>query len=220
MRSKRETRKNPPPPGGGSGGGGASRAAANNAPPPARVDANLNLSLRAQLRAAKAAAAEAAAAAPGGGTGKPKPALRTKFRRNKDDEAVVEAWTAKQRRKAEERKRMPDGKYVVGPAPLCFIDGYNIIGWWPQLKKRRDAGDMDGARRRLMGYVEEFATVRGWECVVVFDANNTGTFGVEWVDSEAGRRGRERGERYVPVRLSVWLFLDLGLGSLSLVAGC
>eukprot|EP00168_Porphyra_purpurea_P005122 TRINITY_DN1616_c0_g1_i5.p3 TRINITY_DN1616_c0_g1~~TRINITY_DN1616_c0_g1_i5.p3 ORF type:complete len:156 (-),score=63.41 TRINITY_DN1616_c0_g1_i5:692-1159(-) len=34
-------------------------------------------------------------------------------------------------------------------------------------------GDMAGARRRLMGYVEEFATVRGWECVVVFDANNT-----------------------------------------------
>jgi len=115
---------------------------------------------------------------------------------------------------------MPDGKYVIGPAPLCYIDGYNIIGWWPQLKKRRDAGDMDGARRRLMGYVEEFATVRGWECVVVFDANNTGTFVAEWVNSDAGRRGREWGVRYVPVRLSVWLFPDLALGSLSPVAGC
>lgn len=179
MRAKREARKRPPAPrnGGGDGDEGAAPA-----PRPARVDSNLNLSLRQQLRVAKEAAAAAAAEDGGGGggggaAGRPRPALRTKFRRFKSDEVVAEAWAAKQRRKAEERARMPDGKYVVGPAPIAYIDGYNVIGWWPQLKKRRDAGDMAGARRRLLGYVEEFASVRGWLCVLVFDANNTGTFG-------------------------------------------
>lgn len=179
MRAKRETRKRSPAPGGDGSGGGDGAVPARRPP---RVDSNLNISLRQQLRAAKAAAAAAAAAGEGGGSGgggaagRPRPVLRTKFRRSKTDEVVAEAWAAKQRRKAEERARMPDGKYLVGPSPIAYIDGYNVIGRWPQLQKRRDAGDLDGARRRLLRYVEEFATVREWLCVLVFDAHNTGTF--------------------------------------------
>lgn len=65
---------------------------------------------------------------------------------------------------------VPDGKYKVGVRPVVFIDGYNVIGAWKRLMKLRDRGDLQGARDRLVHDVTEFSYVRGWSCVVVFDA--------------------------------------------------
>jgi hypothetical protein len=43
--------------------------------------------------------------------------------------------------------------------PHFFIDGYNIIGYWVKLKKRRDKGDMQGARDALFESVCVYACV-------------------------------------------------------------
>ena len=148
MRSRREKRPraSPPP--------SAADAAAAPAAPRVGLEAS-TLSLREQLKLARLSSAPAAS----------KPVARTKFRRKKDgsfqsgrhsrpDDAVV-----------------PDGKYAVQAEPLLYVDAYNVIGAWPRLRKQRDRGDMGAARRLLLDVVGEFASVRGWECVVVFDAH-------------------------------------------------
>ncbi|KAA8495248.1 protein YacP [Porphyridium purpureum] len=103
-----------------------------------------------------------------------KPKIRTSFRRKKED-ALLESddddsayLRRRARRKAAEP--MPAGKYSKVAQPVCLIDGYNVIGYWKKLKKRRDAGDMEGARELLLVEVSQFAVYRGWQCVIVYDA--------------------------------------------------
>ena len=38
---------------------------------------------------------------------------------------------------------------------LPYAAGYNIIGYWNKLKKRRDSGDMSGAREALFEEVKK-----------------------------------------------------------------
>lgn len=94
-----------------------------------------------------------------------RPVVRTKFRRKKGD--VWRGGGAGRRDEAE----MPDGKYVVGLDPVVYIDAYNVIGAWPRLRKHRDRSDMQAARELLVHDVAEYSHVRGWACVVVFDAH-------------------------------------------------
>lgn len=54
--------------------------------------------------------------------------------------------------------------------PHFFLDGYNIIGYWSKLKKKRDKGDMLGAREALFDEVSQFAHFRGCQCTLVYDA--------------------------------------------------
>jgi len=54
--------------------------------------------------------------------------------------------------------------------PHFFLDGYNIIGYWNKLKKKRDKGDMSGARDTLFQEVSQFAHYRGCQCTLVYDA--------------------------------------------------
>lgn len=113
------------------------------------------LSLREQLKLAKATTQEEAP---------PRVVNRTKFRRKKDPLSRVPG---------PDLGDAPDGKYSLQKDPVIYIDGYNVIGAWPRLRKWRDRHDMETARRLLVADIAEYSHVRGWDCVCVFDANGT-----------------------------------------------
>ena len=52
----------------------------------------------------------------------------------------------------------PDGK--LNP-PVLFVDGYNVIGYWPKLKKYFQAGDLDTARERLLSELGQYLHYKG-----------------------------------------------------------
>lgn len=49
-----------------------------------------------------------------------------------------------------------------------FVDGYNIIGAWPELVEIRN-DNLEDARDQLIGQLMEFAVVSGFKVVLVFD---------------------------------------------------
>ena len=63
---------------------------------------------------------------------------KTSFRRQKKAAQAEDEEEA--RKKAEEEEDTTNLS-----VPVLFVDGYNIIGRWARLKKRRDKGDMAGA---------------------------------------------------------------------------
>ncbi|KAI0564477.1 hypothetical protein FGB62_25g173 [Gracilaria domingensis] len=126
--------------------------------PPRRVNLQSStLSLREQLQIAKANTESSAPS---------KPVVRTKFRRKKED--VIRSG-----KRLQAEAQIPDGRYDIAKDPIIFIDAYNVIGAWPRLRKWRDRSDWETARRLLVDDVTEYSYVRGWECVVVFDAQGT-----------------------------------------------
>eukprot|EP00898_Chlorokybus_atmophyticus_P007610 jgi/Chlat1/7850/Chrsp66S07297 len=56
---------------------------------------------------------------------------------------------------------------------VLLVDGYNVCMFWPRLKKRMERGDLDGARTLLVHDLGEYASLRGMQVVVVFDAGNS-----------------------------------------------
>lgn len=124
--------------------------------PPARVNVDSStLSLRQQLALVKNSNQF---------SDDDKPVIRTSFRKKKD---------AYKKRSRYTDADIPDGKYSYTSDPIIYVDGYNVIGMWPKLRKWRDRSDLETARRLLLEAVAEFSAVREWECVVVFDAQNT-----------------------------------------------
>lgn len=164
MKAKKRNRSTPNS-GGARGGGDGSMPAA---PAPARINVeNTTLSVRKQLSLVRRFQEQQDL----DDTRKHgKPLQRTSFRRQKDDEQQ-----RRRRRNAKARDTdIPDGKYETDIEPIIFVDGYNVIGRWPRLRKWRDRDDLDHARRLLLDDVAEFSAIRGWECVVVFDAGGRG----------------------------------------------
>jgi len=53
---------------------------------------------------------------------------------------------------------------------LLLVDGYNIIGAWPHLRKLREI-DFDKARNDLIEAMAEYQAVTGREVTIVFDAH-------------------------------------------------
>ena len=53
---------------------------------------------------------------------------------------------------------------------LLLVDGYNIIGAWPSLKKLRDRQGLEPARQKLVETLINFTCHEGYETQVVFDA--------------------------------------------------
>lgn len=49
-----------------------------------------------------------------------------------------------------------------------FVDGYNIIGAWPELKSLRDES-LEEARKKIIDYLSEYAVASGYHTVLVFD---------------------------------------------------
>jgi predicted RNA-binding protein with PIN domain len=51
-----------------------------------------------------------------------------------------------------------------------FIDGYNVINSWPNLKSVKDYS-YDTARQKLIEILQNYATYRGYKVFIVFDAH-------------------------------------------------
>ena len=52
---------------------------------------------------------------------------------------------------------------------ILVVDGYNIIGAWPDLKRLRDL-DLAAARDRLIDMMAEYQGFSGHQVIIVFDA--------------------------------------------------
>ena len=52
---------------------------------------------------------------------------------------------------------------------ILLVDGYNIIGAWPELRKLRD-DNFEDARARLVELMAEYKASTGWRVIIVFDA--------------------------------------------------
>ncbi|MBD1937516.1 NYN domain-containing protein [Microcoleus sp. FACHB-68] len=53
---------------------------------------------------------------------------------------------------------------------VLLVDGYNIIGIWPDLTKTRDHDGMESARRELIEALVNYSAFQGFETRLVFDA--------------------------------------------------
>jgi uncharacterized protein len=55
---------------------------------------------------------------------------------------------------------------------LLIVDGYNIIGAWPDLRALKDQDRMDEARDLLISKMAEYQSYTGTKVIIVFDAYN------------------------------------------------
>ena len=53
---------------------------------------------------------------------------------------------------------------------VLLVDGYNIIGAWPCLKKTRDHAGLEAARWELVEAMTNYSSFQGYETQIVFDA--------------------------------------------------
>jgi hypothetical protein len=53
--------------------------------------------------------------------------------------------------------------------PILFVDGYNVIGAWPQAE--REGWPLDESRDRLIHLLEDYGGYSGQEVVLVFDGH-------------------------------------------------
>ncbi len=53
---------------------------------------------------------------------------------------------------------------------ILLVDGYNIIGAWPQLRKLSRRADLDLARNQLIELLSNYVAYREYQAIVVFDA--------------------------------------------------
>ncbi|MDR2465580.1 MAG: NYN domain-containing protein [Streptococcaceae bacterium] len=55
---------------------------------------------------------------------------------------------------------------------LLIVDGYNMIGYWPELSRLKKQNLLEEARNTLLKDLSDYAKFEGIEVVVVFDAMN------------------------------------------------
>lgn len=53
---------------------------------------------------------------------------------------------------------------------IIFVDGYNVINSWPNLKQQKDYS-FDGARKSLINTLHNYAVYEGCKVIIVFDAH-------------------------------------------------
>ncbi|KAL9451898.1 hypothetical protein AB3S75_013473 [Citrus x aurantiifolia] len=63
---------------------------------------------------------------------------------------------------------------IDNAVPVLLVDGYNVCGYWPKLKKHFIKGRLDVARQKLIEELVEFSMIREVKVVVVFDALMSG----------------------------------------------
>lgn len=61
------------------------------------------------------------------------------------------------------------------PEAVLLVDGYNIIGAWPCLKKTRDGNCLEAARWELVEALINYSAFQGFETQIVFDAQYQNT---------------------------------------------
>ncbi|MFB5663044.1 NYN domain-containing protein [Alteribacillus sp. HJP-4] len=64
---------------------------------------------------------------------------------------------------------------------ILLVDGYNIIGDWPELKTLREK-NLAEARDRLINSMAEYQAFKGWEVKVIFDAHMVSGTGRQYND--------------------------------------
>ncbi|KAK9076944.1 hypothetical protein SSX86_005279 [Deinandra increscens subsp. villosa] len=63
---------------------------------------------------------------------------------------------------------------IESAVPVLLVDGYNVCGYWPKLKKHFMNGRLDIARQKLVDELITFGMLREVKVVVVFDAMMSG----------------------------------------------
>lgn len=53
---------------------------------------------------------------------------------------------------------------------ILIVDGYNIIGDWPELTEIKNKESLEEARTRLLDYLVDYQSYTGKKVIVVFDA--------------------------------------------------
>ena len=56
------------------------------------------------------------------------------------------------------------------PQAVLLVDGYNVVGTWPELKQARDCDGLEAARWKLIEALTNYSAFQGYETQVVFDA--------------------------------------------------
>jgi predicted RNA-binding protein with PIN domain len=54
---------------------------------------------------------------------------------------------------------------------ILIVDGYNIIGDWPELKDLKNKESLEDAREKLLQYLADYKAYTGKKVIVVFDAH-------------------------------------------------
>ncbi|GEB35011.1 MULTISPECIES: NYN domain-containing protein [Brevibacillus] len=65
---------------------------------------------------------------------------------------------------------------------LLIVDGYNIIGAWPELRVLKDQERMAEARDLLISQMAEYQSYTGTKVIIVFDAYNVPGIGRQMED--------------------------------------
>ncbi len=65
------------------------------------------------------------------------------------------------------------------PQAVLLVDGYNIVGAWPSLKKTRDETGLEAARWELVEALINYSAFQGFKTQIVFDAQYQNTCGSE-----------------------------------------
>ncbi|TCS81566.1 NYN domain-containing protein [Tepidibacillus fermentans] len=65
---------------------------------------------------------------------------------------------------------------------ILIVDGYNIIGAWPQLRELKEKGLLEEARDQLLDWLSEYQAYSGREVMVVFDAHQVPGLGKKYKD--------------------------------------
>ncbi|NEQ28265.1 MAG: NYN domain-containing protein [Microcoleus sp. SIO2G3] len=63
------------------------------------------------------------------------------------------------------------------PQALLLVDGYNVIGAWPDLLRLRDSEGLESARRSLIEALVGYSAFHDYDTRIVFDAQFQGTPG-------------------------------------------
>ena len=53
---------------------------------------------------------------------------------------------------------------------IIFVDGYNVINYWPELKQIKDYS-YESARNKLVEILNNYATYKGYKIYIIFDAH-------------------------------------------------
>lgn len=71
------------------------------------------------------------------------------------------------------------------PQAVLLVDGYNIVGAWPCLKKVRDRAGLEAARGKLIEDMINYSAFQGFETQIVFDAQYQNTCGNQEVINDS-----------------------------------
>ncbi|WP_166246025.1 NYN domain-containing protein [Paenibacillus turpanensis] len=119
---------------------------------------------------------------------------------------------------------------------ILIVDGYNIIGAWPELRKLRDTS-LEEARVKLIGMMTDYQAYKGSRVYIVFDAykvpglggkETSGAVSIrytkenesadELVERLVGELSGRRKQVYVATSDSVEQHVSFGKGALRLSA--